>query len=356
MSAQWAIGLMSGTSMDGIDAALIKSDGAQRVLPGETLSCPYDEAFRRRLRMAMGERGPLEELERDLTLRHASAVKDLLRAAGLDPGEVAFIGFHGQTVAHAPNEGYTRQIGDGALLARETGIAVVSDFRSRDVSEGGEGAPLAPLYHAALAGDLEKPLAVLNIGGVSNVTWIGHEEDQLLAFDCGPGNALLDDWVLQKAGKPYDRDGKLAASGTINAKILNQLLDNPYFALPAPKSLDRYHFDPSPIAHLNAADGAATLAAFTVGAVEKGCALMPEAPKRWLVTGGGRYNKAIMAGLAEVLGVPIDPVDSVGWDGDQLEAQAFAYLALRVAAGLPTSLPGTTGVPRPTRGGRIDFP
>ncbi len=356
MSALWAIGLMSGTSMDGIDAALIRSDGERMVTAGKTLTSPYDEAFRVRLRMAMGERGPLEELERDLTLRHASAVKDLLRVADLDPGEVAFIGFHGQTIAHAPSEGYTRQIGDGAYLAHETGIAVVSDFRSRDVSEGGEGAPLAPLYHVALAGELERPMAVLNIGGVSNVTWIGHEEDQLLAFDCGPGNALLDDWVLQKAGKPYDHDGELAASGTINAKLLDQLLENLYFALPAPKSLDRYHFDPTPIAHLNAADGAATLAAFTVGAVAKGCALMPEAPRRWLVTGGGRYNKAIMAGLAQALAVPVDPVESVGWDGDQLEAQAFAYLALRVVAGVPTSLPSTTGVPRPTCGGRIDYP
>ena len=358
---RWALGLMSGTSLDGLDAALIRSDGRARVEAGARLTLAYDQAFRGRLRGVLGEQGPAEgalgAVERALTLKHAEAVRDLLAEAGMAVGEVRVIGFHGHTIWHQPEAGRTRQIGDGALLAAETGIDVVCDFRSRDMAEGGQGAPLAPLYHAALAAELAKPLAVLNLGGVGNVTWIGAQlgtgpdADQILAFDTGPANALIDDWVARHSGRPFDAGGALALAGRIDEAALAALLDDPYFALAPPKSLDRDAFDPAPVAALTPADGAATLTAFTAAAVARARDHLPAAPGRWLVTGGGRHNPALMAALAERLSAPVEAVEAVGWDGDALEAQAFAYLALRALDGLPLSLPGTTGVAQPATGG-----
>lgn len=350
---RWALGLMSGTSLDGIDAALIRSDGRRVAEFGPARTEPYDKPFRDRLRGVLGGRGDIAGVERELTLRHAAAVKALLGSAGLAPAEVAVIGFPGHTIVHAPEQRRTWQIGDAARLAAEAGIDVVSDLRGRDVAEGGQGAPLAPIYHFALAADLAKPLVVLNLGGVGNATWIGPHgrEDELLAFDTGPGNALIDDWVERRAGKPFDRDGTLARAGRVDESALTALLDNPYFDRPPPKSLDRDDFESGPVAGLSTADGAATLTAFTAAAVAAALAHLPAAPGRWLVTGGGRHNPALMAALAERLGVPVEPVEALGWDGDALEAQAFAYLALRSLEGLPLSFPGTTGVPRPTTGG-----
>jgi anhydro-N-acetylmuramic acid kinase len=348
---RWALGLMSGTSLDGIDAALIRSDGRGRVEAGAALSRAYDAAFRGRLQAALGEPGPLDALERELTLRHAEAVRDLLAEAGMTAAEVRVVGFHGHTIWHQPEARRTRQIGDGALLAAEIGIDVVCDFRSRDMAGGGQGAPLAPLYHAARAAALPKPIAVLNLGGVGNLTWIGPDTDQILAFDTGPGNALIDDWAARHTGRPVDADGALARAGRVAEGALAELLDNPYFALPPPKSLDRGAFDPAPVADLSAADGAATLTAFTAAAVARACDHLPAPPARWLVTGGGRHNPALMTALAARLDAPVVPVEAVGWDGDALEAQAFAYLALRALDGLPLSRPGTTGVARPVTGG-----
>jgi anhydro-N-acetylmuramic acid kinase len=345
------MGLMSGTSLDGLDAALIRSDGRGRVEAGPRLTRAYDEPFRGRLRAVLGEKGPVDEVERALTLKHAEAVRDLLAEAGMTPADVCVVGFHGHTLWHEPEIGRTRQIGDGARLAAETGIDVVCDFRSRDMAEGGQGAPLAPLFHAALAAALPKPLAVLNLGGVGNLTWIGPGADQILAFDTGPGNALIDDWAARHTGRPVDTDGALARAGRVAEDALAALLDDPYFALPPPKSLDRGAFDPAPVADLSAADGAATLTAFTAAAVARACAQLPAPPGRWLGTGGGRHNPALMAALAARLAAPVAPVEAVGWDGDALEAQAFAYLALRALDGLPLSLPGTTGVARPVTGG-----
>ncbi len=352
----WALGLMSGTSMDGIDAALLRTDGREIFTRGPSITLDYDADFRVRLRGVLHGRGEVEAVARELTLRHAEAVRQLLDQADMERADVAYVGFHGQTIDHAPAEGRTWQIGDGALLAREVGITVVSDFRSLDMERGGEGAPLAPLYHAALARALDRPLAVLNVGGVSNVTWIGSGESDVLAFDCGPGNAMLDDWVAKHTGAPFDRDGALASRGRVDEAVLGRLLEDGYFDRSAPKSLDRDHFDPSPVEGLAPADGAATLTAFTATAVARGLAQMPEPPRRWLVTGGGRRNAAIMAALAACLPGDVVSVEAVGWDGDALEAEAFAYLALRVAKGLPTTLPSTTGVTRPTSGGRIDEP
>jgi anhydro-N-acetylmuramic acid kinase len=357
-AVSWCIGLMSGTSMDGIDAALLRGDGEERIETGPAITVTYDDAFRARLRGVLGGKGDVPGVERELTLRHAAAVHRLLVQAGLRRTDVGLIGFHGQTILHAPDRGLTWQIGDGDLLARETGIDVICDFRSADVAAGGQGAPLVPLYHAALAAGLERPLAVLNIGGVANVTWIGagREADgnpRLLAFDTGQGNAPIDDWAQRHTGTAVDRDGALARAGRIHEAVLALLLDHAYFAAKPPKSLDRDAFDLAPVAGLSAVDGAATLTAFSAGAVALAACHFPQAPRRWIVTGGGRRNPALMAALRTRLGVPVEPAESLGWDGDALEAQAFAHLALRSVKGLPLSLPTTTGVRRPTTGGRL---
>lgn len=355
-----AIGLMSGTSMDGIDAAVIRTDGRLRVEPGPALTIAYDDAFRGRLRAVLGERGDVAGVEAELTARHAEAVRQLMADAGLSPEAVDVVGFHGHTIRHEPHNGITRQIGDGAALAAATGIDVIDGLRYADVAAGGEGAPLAPVYHAALAGGLERPLAVLNLGGVGNVTWIGPGEgqsgdDDLLAFDTGPANAPLDDWCRRMIGADYDAGGKLAASGTVDRDGLARLARHPYFDRRPPKSLDRDEFAAlldGVTAGRAPGDGAALLAAFTVAAVVRALDWLPQAPRRWIVCGGGRRNPVLMAGLRERLGVPVVDADSLGWDGDALEAQAFAYLAVRSRLGLPISFPGTTRAPRPLTGGR----
>ncbi len=352
--AVWAIGLMSGTSADGIDAALIRTDGTAIAEFGPSLTESYDNAFRVKLKGAFGSQSPVPETERELTERHASAVQALLAKSGRTPREVSVVGFHGQTLHHAPEHRQTWQIGDGALLAKLTGIAVVNDFRSADVAAGGQGAPLVPVYHAALAADRARPLAVLNIGGVGNVTWIGRD-GSLLAFDTGPGNALLDDWVMQHTGRHADLNGALARQGRVDAIALGKLLADPFFAVKPPKSLDRQHFKQlaaAALATVSPADGAATLVGFTALAIGRAQRHFAEAPREWLVCGGGRHNPALMQALKAELPVPVRSADEAGWDGDALEAQAFAFLAVRSLRGLPLSFPTTTGVPYPMKGGR----
>ncbi len=355
---QTVVGLMSGTSMDGIDAALVRTDGETRAEPLAFVTIPYEDGFRDALRSCLGakgpkDKGPVEEVERALTDAHADAVRRLLSEAGVAADAVDLIGFHGHTIFHAPDQRRTWQIGDGARLARATGIAVVNDFRTADVEAGGQGAPLVPLFHRALAGALPRPLAVLNIGGVANVTWIGQGDEDVIACDTGPGNALVDDWILNRNGARYDAGGALAAAGRVIEAALAALLAHPYFDQPAPKSLDRDAFDPSPVHGLSLEDGAATLTAFTAASVARIVPHLPQAPVRWLVCGGGRHNATLMGMLADRLGVPVDPVEAVGWNGDALEAEAFAYLAVRSRKGLPLSLPTTTGSPRPMTGGRF---
>lgn len=345
------IGLMSGTSLDGIDAALVRTDGERRVEPLAFVTIPYEDGFRAELRGCLGGKGPVDLVERALTDAHADAVVLLLGEAGVAPDVVDLIGFHGHTILHAPEDRRTWQIGDGDWLARRTGIPVVSDFRGADVALGGQGAPLVPLFHRALADGLERPLAVLNIGGVANVTWIGADE-AVVACDTGPGNALVDDWVLHWTGGRYDTAGALAGRGRVDDGALAALLDHHYFDQPAPKSLDRDAFDPAPVRRLSVEDGAATLTAFTAASVARVLPHLPQRPARWLVCGGGRHNATLMGMLADRLGVPVDPVEAVGWNGDALEAQAFAYLAVRSRLGLPLSLPTTTGVREPVTGGR----
>ena len=352
-----AIGLMSGTSLDGVDAAWLETDGERVGRLGPSLTLPYDDALRAGLRRLL-DRAPalapddptLADATRRLTERHADAVAALGRAADI-------VGFHGQTILHRPADRRTWQIGDAALLAERTGLPVAHDFRAADVAAGGEGAPFAPVFHAALAADLERPLAVLNIGGVANITFVG-ADGALLACDTGPGNGPIDDWAQRHLGAACDRDGALARAGRAEAAVLARLLAHPYFARPAPKSLDRLEFSASlaasGIASLAPADGAATLVAFVAEAVAR--TALPMAPRRWLVTGGGRRNPAIMAALRARLPAPVEPVEDVAWDGDALEAQCFGLLAVRVRRGLPLSFPGTTGVLRPMPGGRIVEP
>jgi anhydro-N-acetylmuramic acid kinase len=346
------IGLMSGTSLDGIDAAVIETDGEGQVACGPAATTPYSDALLARLRAVLGGQGPVAEVERTLTEVHAEAVGALIARHTLV--DVDLIGFHGHTILHRPREGRTWQLGDGALLARLTGIDVVADFRSADIAAGGEGAPFAPLYHRALARGLDKPLAVLNLGGVGNVTWIGEGgEEDILAFDTGPGNALIDDWALVHTGRPIDLDGALAVAGRPDADHVARFLRQDYFDRPPPKSLDRDDFAQIMPEGLGPADGAATLTAMTAAAVARATEHFPRPARCWLVTGGGRHNPVLMAALAARLDAPVAAVESVGWDGDALEAQAFAYLAARVVVGRPLSLPRTTGVAAPMTGGRV---
>jgi anhydro-N-acetylmuramic acid kinase len=356
------IGLMSGTSLDGVDAAWLETDGERIGALGPRLTLPYDDRLRSDLRRLLDHAPTLAADDRRvktaamrLTEYHARAVAAIGRPADL-------IGFHGQTILHQPKlhqpgQGRTWQIGDATWLAWRTGVRVAWDFRSADVAAGGEGAPFAPAYHAALASALPRPLAVLNIGGVANVTWIG-ADGSLLACDSGPGNGPLDDWVARHTAAAFDQDGALARAGTVDRVVLGRLLDDPYFARSAPKSLDRLDFAKtlaaSGIEALSPADGAATLVAFTAAAVA--ATKLPAPPLRWLVGGGGRHNPAIMQALRDALGAPVEPVEAVGWDGDALEAQCFGFLAARVAASLPLSFPGTTGVSQPQSGGQVAEP
>ncbi len=343
------IGLMSGTSMDGVDAALLETDGEDAVRPRAFVSLPYDNREREAIRSALGARAPdkAHVAEAVVTNAHIRAVQCLLAETGAP--DVRAVGFHGHTLDHRPEDRFTLQVGDAGRLARETGIPVVADFRSADVAAGGQGAPLAPVYHRALLAEERGPIAVLNIGGVANVTWIGRDGG-MLAFDTGPGNALLDDWCRRHTGLPMDRDGRLAGRGRVDKAILERLLDDPYFAMPPPKSLDRMSFSSAPLEGLSPADGAATLTAFTAEAVAR--AALPEPPRLWIVSGGGRRNPVLMAALPG----PAEPAEALGWNGDALEAEAFAYLAARRLKNLPASFPGTTGCPAPMTAGRLFAP
>lgn len=342
---------MSGTSLDGVDVALVWTDGDTQVRAGPSRSVPYEEALRKRLRACARGGGDVDEVERELTLVHAEAMAGLLADSGDLPSSVRVVGFHGHTLRHRPQDHLTRQIGDGALLAVRCGIDVISDFRRHDMAAGGEGAPLVPLYHAALGTNLPKPLAVLNLGGVANLTWLG-SDGRILAFDCGPGCALLDDWMYDQLGVAWDSEGAIAATGTPNRARLDHLLSHAYFARQPPKSLDRDAFAGAADG-LTTADGAATLAAFTAAAVGAALVHMPSPPITWLVSGGGRKNSFILKKLNEFLKVSVEPVEVVGWDGDALEAQAFAYLAVRSLNGWAITLPETTGVVRPMTGGAL---
>jgi anhydro-N-acetylmuramic acid kinase len=351
----WALGLMSGTSLDGIDAALLRTDGERIYELGPWRTVSYRTGLREKLRrLAHGSRDGLDAVEAEMTEMHAEVALALIAEAGQESSDISVAGFHGHTIWHDPTKGRTCQIGDGALLARRLAIDVVNDFRSADVAAGGQGAPLVPLYHLALARSageaLAPPIAFLNLGGVANITWIG-AEGAILAFDTGPGCAMIDDWLRARTGAAYDAGGVLASGGRVDRAVLAELLRQPYFSAPPPKSLDRNDFNSEPLAALSDADGAATLVAFTAATVAAGLKLCRAPARRLLVTGGGRHNPAIMAALAKYASVDVAPVEAMGWRGDALEAEAFAYLAVRSLNGSPLSLPETTGVDRPLSGG-----
>ncbi len=357
------LGLMSGTSMDGIAIALIETDGENQVRRGAAMTFPYNLEQRAILTEALvharsivqreDRPGRLTEAENLVTELHAAAVLAFLRKQGLKREDLEAIGFHGHTVLHRPERRLTVQLGDGKKLAELTSLPVVYDLRAADVAAGGQGAPLVPVYHRALlASRPERPLAVLNIGGVANVTWIGRD-GHLLAFDTGPGNALLDDWILKRTGEPYDRDGKISGEGSVSDVILSELLSDPYFAEIPPKSLDRGAFSLDRIEGLSISDGAATLAAFTAASIAKSREHFPEQPELWIVCGGGRKNRTLMSLIAGLVENAVVPAEAAGLDGDATEAEAWAYMAARTLKGLPITYPGTTGVDKPMTGGVV---
>jgi anhydro-N-acetylmuramic acid kinase len=351
-----AVGVISGTSMDGIDVALVETDGAAQLRPGPGRTYAYPPDLRRALLAIAAdplraEHDALAAEDDAVADAHADAVAAFLRDLGLAAADVALVGLHGQTILHRPERRFTRQLGSGARVAARLGIDTVDRFRHADVAAGGQGAPFAPLYHRALAAALPQPLMVLNLGGVGNVTYL--DGASTIAFDTGPASALLDDWVARHTGAAFDAGGAIAAAGHVDTALLASLMAHPYFALPAPKSLDRndFHARAAIVDRLGLADGAATLAAFTVEAAAAALAQVPGVPARWIVCGGGRHNAHLMASLARRLGVPVEAAEAVGWDGDVIEAQCFGYLAVRSLRGLPLSLPSTTGVPAPMPGG-----
>lgn len=368
-----ALGLMSGTSMDGIDVALLDSDGGAEIQPGPYAFYPYSAQFRDQLRAGLSEArdladrldrpGRLAILEQYLTDLHGEAVAHFLEDHKIEAQSVDVIGFHGHTVFHKPEAGLTIQIGDGARLAELCGIDVVYDMRAADVAAGGVGAPLAPAYHCAMAARVAQRAAVLNIGGVANLTAMtsaGGEGAQaasanelagLVAFDTGPGNALIDDWVSRQTGNAFDSGGALCAAGNVDEGIVSQMLSHAFFARPPPKAIDRNLFSLEPVSGLSVEDGAATLCEFSARAVGLGAALLSDLPEMWIVTGGGRRNASMMARLSRVLEVPVVPSEVFDVDGDAVEAHAWAYLAVRSLKALPLTFPGTTGVKQPTTGG-----
>jgi anhydro-N-acetylmuramic acid kinase len=356
-----ALGLMSGTSMDGIDVALLETDGDRALQHGPAGSTPYPPEIKVALRAALKEATALKdrgdrpaamrELEETLTELNAEAVTRFLQANGIDRATIDLIGYHGQTVLHDPARAMTVQLGEGALLAARTGIDVVFDLRAADVAAGGQGAPLVPVYHRALAAQLDElPVAFLNIGGVANVTWIG-AEGRLLAFDTGPGNALIDDWMLKHANAAHDADGAMASRGRVNEEALTALLTNDYFGAPPPKSLDREAFSSAPVEAFTTQDGAATLTAFTAATIAKAREHMPREPRTWIVCGGGRKNRTLMSMIAGRVSNAVVPAEAIGLNGDVIEAEAWAYMAVRSILGLPITFPETTGVPAPMTGG-----
>jgi anhydro-N-acetylmuramic acid kinase len=369
-----AIGLMSGTSMDGIDVALIETDGETAVARGPSAEYAYDAAFRRSIASALDEAkqiskrderpGGLLALEKEITQRHADAVLRFMLEKGIATDGVDVIGFHGQTILHRPQAGLTVQLGDGNLLAAKTGIPVVYDMRANDMAHGGQGAPLVPAYHAALAASLDpalhrdKPVCFVNIGGISNITYVRQDQPPL-AFDTGPGNALIDQWVERHAGIPFDEGGRIAAEGGIHAELVDAYLADPFFRQKPPKSLDRNDFDLDLVEGLELSDGARTLARVSAEAIMAAVGHFPEKPGLWIICGGGRKNAAVMSDLADLAShqaARVVSAEECGLNGASMEAEAWAYLAVRSLKGLPLTFPETTGVREAVTGGVLARP
>ncbi|WP_127112259.1 anhydro-N-acetylmuramic acid kinase [Shimia sediminis] len=355
-----ALGAMSGTSLDGVDAAVIETDGESIFQFGETGYRAYDADERAVLSAALGAWAG-ERAEAAASVVEAAHI-EVLR----DFTDVDLVGFHGQTLAHDPRGKGTCQVGDGQVLASALDLPVVWDFRSADVQLGGEGAPLAPFFHFACAKyiNAKGPVCFLNLGGVGNVTWVDpgkstpEEEGALLAFDTGPANAPINDLMRERLGLDCDRDGAVALGGEVETGALELFLAEPYFTKMPPKSLDRNDFAEmiGLVRELSDADAAATLTAMCAAGVASGMQHFPAPPEKVMVTGGGRHNPVLMEMLRVSLECPVVPVEDVGLDGDMLEAQAFAFLAVRVARGMATSAPSTTGVGALVGGGIVSKP
>ncbi len=362
-----AIGFMSGTSMDGVDVAMIDTDGEYFVRRGPFLSFEYSFADRALLRDALEAAKAMTdrrhrpeavlEAETMIDARHAEALGEFLKVHRISRDEIDLIGFHGQTVLHRPEQQLTVQIGDGAALARAVHIPVVYDMRAADVAAGGQGAPLAPAYHHALAASAEVfgPVAVVNVGGIANLTLAKSRNDDPIAFDTGPGNALLDDLMHARTGEPFDRDGKAALAGMPDRNILGKLLGHPYFGKAWPKSLDRLDFTGEAVAGLSTEDAAATLTAFTALSIALGIGRLEEKPALAVICGGGAKNPALMDELRR-MPCDIKTADEMGWSSEAMEAEAFAYLAVRSKKGLPITWPTTTGIGKPLTGGVLAPP
>lgn len=349
------LGTISGTSADGIDLAEIETNGERLQATGLARTLAYRPQTRAAI-LASIAAGPADRsgwpaLAAAITEDHAAAITAFRAETGTRPDLVVF---HGQTIWHDPSAGETVQLGDPQQLADALRLPVIGDLRQADVAAGGQGAPLVPVFHKALAGKLRQPMCFLNIGGVSNLTYIDGED--LLAFDVGPGNALLDDFIRRSGVDDFDRDGRWSSGGHVDVARLVVALTHPYFAQPAPKSLDRNAFSLKWVEGMSLPDGAATLAAITAEAVARAVALLPREPRLWVVCGGGRRNPTIRAELAQRVAGKVEDADAHGIDGDALEAQAMAFLGARFMAGLPTSYPATTGAREPVIGGRLYRP
>jgi anhydro-N-acetylmuramic acid kinase len=364
------LGFMSGTSLDAVDMAIIDTDGEVIEALGPAGEHRLSLETRRTVQMAVDAalawpRGAEEPpifgpASRAVSREYLAAMEAFFDRIVYSIHDIDLIGFPGQTLLHErPKDGRpgrTVQCGDAEWFAREVGVPVAWDFRSADVAAGGQGAPLAPAYHAALVrmSNLEPPVAVLNLGGVANITLVG-SDGSLTAFDCGPANGMVDQWV-QRTGRRFDEDGELAAAGMVDETVLAGLMGHDFFRLRGPRSLDRYEFPLSSVEHLSLEDGAATLTAFTAAAVRHGLDTLPETPGLLICCGGGRRNPTMMDAIVERSDLPVITAEEAEWRGDSIEAEAFAYLAARIALGLPISFPGTTGVPEPLTGGRIARP
>ncbi len=362
------IGLMSGTSMDGIDVALLRTDGHTITEFGAFRTYPFSAADRAIVETALqaaraiGERDerppPLAVAEELITSRHISAVDQFIADFSIDRAGLDAVGFHGQTVFHDPARALTVQIGDGQALANALGIPTVWDMRAADMAAGGQGAPLAPVFHRAMAeyAKIRLPAVILNIGGVANLTWIG-QDGALVAFDCGPGNALLDDWIRLKTGERFDRDGAVARTGSEpDPQVIDGLLSDAYFQIPPPKSLDRDHFSVPGLEQCSLADGARLLTRFSAASIIRSTFCLPAAPEVWVATGGGRRNSFMMQMIGSGLEGTLVSAEDYGFDGDAVEAQAFGFLAVRTLNNLPLTYPDTTGVRSPLPGGRTSLP
>jgi anhydro-N-acetylmuramic acid kinase len=365
-----AIGMMSGTSMDGVDAAIIESDGETINALGPTLFREYLAPEREAIAAAMDyatRSDPAQNNWRDhpilaaametVTRAHLEAIESIVQVNKLSCSDIDLIGFHGQTVLHRPDISLTVQLGDAQAIADKSGIRTVYDMRQADMAAGGQGAPLAPVYHRALVdgSDFPIPVAVLNIGGITNVTWIG-ADDAMIAFDTGPGNVLLDEWMKAKTGLAMDLDGAAAKRGHVNAQILDKLLENSYFRQKPPKSLDRLDFSTKPAEGLSTEDGAATLTSFTAASIALAADHFPDPVNDWIVTGGGALNPILLSEMTKRLTGNVIAAPAIGWSDTFIEAQAFGYMAVRSVKGLPLTFPGTTGVSAPLTGGVLATP